>query len=36
MKIGKVYLLPMVLHEEGWEALPADTVKWIQQCDAFL
>lgn len=35
MKLGKVYLLPMVLHEEGFEALPADTVNWIQQCDAF-
>lgn len=35
MKTGTVYLLPMVLHEEGWEALPADVVKWIQQCDAF-
>ena len=35
MKTGTVYLLPMILQEEGWEALPADTVKWIQQCDAF-
>ena len=35
MNLGKVYLLPMLLHEEGWEALPADTKKWIQQCDAF-
>ena len=35
MKLGKVYLLPMLLHEEGWESIPADMVKWIQQCDAF-
>lgn len=35
MSIGKVYLLPMLLHEEGWDALPADTQKWIMQCDAF-
>lgn len=35
MNLGKVYLLPMLLHEEGWEALPTDTKKWIQQCDAF-
>ena len=35
MKTGKVFLLPMVLHEEGFDALPTDLVKWIQQCDAF-
>ncbi len=35
MSIGKVYLLPMLLHEEGWDSIPADIVKWIQQCDAF-
>jgi len=35
MSIGKVFLLPMLLHEEGWEAIPADTQKWIKQCDAF-
>lgn len=35
MSIGKVYLLPMLLHEDGWEALPAATQKWIAQCDAF-
>lgn len=35
MSIGNVYLLPMLLHEEGWEAIPADTQKWIAQCDAF-
>jgi len=35
MSQGKVFLLPMILHEEGWEALPADTKKWIMQCDAF-
>jgi len=35
MKTGKVFLLPMVLHEEGYDALPTDVVKWIQQCDAF-
>ena len=35
MKLGNVYLLPMLLHEEGWEALPNDTQKWIMQCDAF-
>jgi 16S rRNA (cytidine1402-2'-O)-methyltransferase len=35
MSIGKVYLLPMLLHEQGWEAIPADIKKWIAQCDAF-
>ncbi len=35
MSLGKVYLLPMLLHEEGWDALPADMQKWIMQCDAF-
>ena len=35
MSQGKVYLLPMILHEEGWEALPKDVVKWIEGCDAF-
>ena len=35
MSQGKVFLLPMILHEEGWEALPTDVVKWIAQCDAF-
>jgi 16S rRNA (cytidine1402-2'-O)-methyltransferase len=35
MSIGKVYLLPMLLHEEGWDSIPADIVQWIKQCDAF-
>jgi len=35
MSLGSVYLLPMLLHEEGWEAIPTDTQKWIMQCDAF-
>ena len=35
MILGKVYLLPMLLHEEGWDSIPSDIVKWIQQCDAF-
>ena len=35
MSIGKVYLLPMLLHEQGWEAIPADIRNWIAQCDAF-
>lgn len=35
MNLGKVYLLPMLLHENGWEAIPADIKKWITQCDAF-
>ena len=35
MSQGKVFLLPMILHEEGWEALPTDVVKWIEGCDAF-
>ncbi len=33
--LGKVLLLPMLLHEEGWEALPKDVAHWIQSCDAF-
>ena len=35
MSLGKVFLLPMLLHEDGWESLPTDVTKWIQQCDAF-
>jgi 16S rRNA (cytidine1402-2'-O)-methyltransferase len=35
MNLGKVFLLPMLLHEEGWEAIPVDTIHWIQQCDVF-
>ncbi|MEN9697227.1 MAG: hypothetical protein RLZ56_648 [Bacteroidota bacterium] len=35
MNLGKVFLLPMLLHEEGWEAIPGDAQKWIAQCDAF-
>ena len=34
-RLGKVLLLPMLLHEEGWEALPKDVAVWIQSCDAF-
>ena len=33
--LGKVFLLPMLLHEEGWEAIPKDVAVWIQSCDAF-
>jgi 16S rRNA (cytidine1402-2'-O)-methyltransferase len=33
--LGKVLLLPMLLHEEGWEALPKDVAVWIESCDAF-
>jgi 16S rRNA (cytidine1402-2'-O)-methyltransferase len=33
--LGKVLLLPMLLHEDGWEALPKDVAIWIQSCDAF-
>jgi 16S rRNA (cytidine1402-2'-O)-methyltransferase len=33
--LGKVLLLPMLLHEEGWEALPKDVAIWIKACDAF-
>ena len=35
MSLGNVYLLPMLLHEEGWDSIPADIVQWIKQCDAF-
>lgn len=35
MSVGKVFLLPMLLHEEGWNSIPADIVGWIKQCDAF-
>ena len=35
MTIGKVYLLPMLLHEEGFDSMPSDVLTWIQQCDAF-
>lgn len=35
MPLGNVFLLPMLLHEEGWDSIPADITKWIQQCDAF-
>ncbi len=33
--LGKVLLLPMLLHEEGWEVLPKDVAVWIKSCDAF-
>ena len=33
--LGKVLLLPMLLHEEGWEALPKEVAHWIKSCDAF-
>jgi 16S rRNA (cytidine1402-2'-O)-methyltransferase len=33
--LGKVLLLPMLLHEEGWEAIPKDVAQWIKSCDAF-
>jgi 16S rRNA (cytidine1402-2'-O)-methyltransferase len=33
--LGKVLLLPMLLHEEGWEAIPKDVSVWMQSCDAF-
>ena len=35
MTLGKVYLLPMLLHEEGFDSMPCDVLTWIQQCDAF-
>ena len=35
MSLGKVFLLPMLLHEEGWDSIPGDIVKWVQECDAF-
>ena len=35
MSLGNVFLLPMLLHEEGWDSIPSDIVKWIQECDAF-
>ena len=35
MTLGKVYLLPMLLHEEGFDSIPSDVLTWIQQCDAF-
>ena len=33
--LGKVLLLPMLLHEEGWEVLPKDVAVCIQSCDVF-
>jgi len=33
--LGKVLLLPMLLHEEGWEAIPKDIDEWIKSCDVF-
>lgn len=35
MTFGKVYLLPMLLHEEGFDSMPSEVLTWIQQCDAF-
>jgi 16S rRNA (cytidine1402-2'-O)-methyltransferase len=35
MTLGKIYLLPMLLHEEGFDSMPSDVLTWIQQCDAF-
>lgn len=33
--LGKVLLLPMLLHEEGWEAIPKEVDQWIKSCDVF-
>lgn len=33
--IGKVYLIPMLLHEEGWDSLSPDLIHWIQKCNVF-
>ena len=33
--LGKVILLPMLLYEEGWEAIPKDIDQWIKSCDVF-
>jgi 16S rRNA (cytidine1402-2'-O)-methyltransferase len=33
--LGKVLLLPMLLHEEGWDAIPKDIDQWIKSCDVF-
>ncbi|MEY3118983.1 MAG: hypothetical protein RIT30_915 [Bacteroidota bacterium] len=35
MTLGKVFLLPMLLHEEGFDSMPSDVLTWIQKCDAF-
>jgi 16S rRNA (cytidine1402-2'-O)-methyltransferase len=35
MTLGKVFLLPMLLHEQGFDSMPSDVLTWIQQCDAF-
>jgi 16S rRNA (cytidine1402-2'-O)-methyltransferase len=35
MTLGKIYLLPMLLHEEGFDSMPSDVLTWIKQCDAF-
>lgn len=33
--LGKVLLLPMLLHEEGWDAIPKEVDQWIKSCDVF-
>ncbi len=33
--LGKVLLLPMLLHEKGWEAIPKEVDQWIKSCDVF-
>ena len=33
--LGKVLLLPMLLHEKGWEAIPKEIDQWIKSCDVF-
>ena len=33
--LGKVLLLPMLLHKEGWEAIPKEIDQWIKSCDVF-
>lgn len=35
MNLGKVVLIPMLLHEEGWEAILPNTQSIIQSCDCF-
>jgi 16S rRNA (cytidine1402-2'-O)-methyltransferase len=35
MALGKVVLIPMLLHEEGWEAILPNTIDVIQSCQCF-
>ena len=35
MTLGKIVLIPMLLHEDGWEAILPNTIDIIKSCQCF-